>query len=516
MSAKITAYAGNICATVDARRPRWEDVYAGYPLVHKGTVNEMDMPADTVFKSVFGEKYDTIKFQNACATRVSIALIKAKMELKRDFIVQTKEYYGKGFITSVKGLQEWLTDVWGIADKIIDDKSSLEDVAKIINGRSGVYIILNGSAQKNHATLWVGANNNVIGGNHYIGAGCIVYFWELLKRETFIKFKNPVVIDRYRMPGLNSAGLDIADDMCYGYGTIQPRPIYDKITVDGYKGEYLENGFEMDKHKKFSNDGFYSTDSKGIYNIGSVLAVVDLLHYSEYELFNIFRELGVKFSILNPAMEKIIISMIEYFKRNCGGIYETEELTKYIKAHSSTKRYCDGLENYIHEMLINSKGVVYDLEDKNVYWKQENENVVDVVRRRAETIGKNFSLTPIYNPVSSKELIDFINGKTFFKHTREKLDNTFSGYTFAINDVWATEVKISEYALNGCEYSVKYQVTLWDHFGLDAGDLDPSKPARYIKGFHAWFILQHFYGYKPFIVRIRFENEFRGIIKRWN
>jgi len=176
---KITAYVGNTCKTVELGRPRWEDVYAGYLLERNETGKEKDISADTVFKTVLGENYDKAVFKNACATRVSFALIKAKMELRKDFIVQVGCDAGKGFIASVKKLQEWLTTVWGIADKVIENKSSLKDVAEIINGRNGVYIILNGNAKKDHATLWIGADNNAVGGNHYIGEGCIVYFWEL-------------------------------------------------------------------------------------------------------------------------------------------------------------------------------------------------------------------------------------------------------------------------------------------------------------------------------------------------
>ena len=56
------------------------------------------------------------------------------------------------------------------------------------------------------------------------------------------------------------------------------------------------------------------------------------------------------------------------------------------------------------------------------------------------------------------------------------------------------------------EIKGKYQVILWDHFGLDKPDLE--RFYSYGAGFRAWFILQHRYGYRPFLTKIVFEKEF--------
>jgi hypothetical protein len=52
--------------------------------------------------------------------------------------------------------------------------------------------------------------------------------------------------------------------------------------------------------------------------------------------------------------------------------------------------------------------------------------------------------------------------------------------------------------------------TLWNHFGLDVKDIEIYKLAGYLDGFRAWFLLQHFRGYKPFITKITFEKDFDG------
>jgi hypothetical protein len=186
-------------ATVVVSRPRWEDVYNGYPMQHRGTYDERDETKEQVFRSILGEKYDTKTFNNACATRVSIALINAHMTVRRDFRVQVGEHAGKGFIASASELHRWLSepDNWNTADITVDKsdknmfpgKTNLEIIREKIGGRKGVYIILGGfkNGITGHATLWTG--NDVVGGkdegvddntySSHIDKGATVYFWEL-------------------------------------------------------------------------------------------------------------------------------------------------------------------------------------------------------------------------------------------------------------------------------------------------------------------------------------------------
>ncbi len=65
------------------------------------------------------------------------------------------------------------------------------------------------------------------------------------------------------------------------------------------------------------------------------------------------------------------------------------------------------------------------------------------------------------------------------------------------------------------DYTIDYQVTLWDHFGLDMTDIkaNPNTYPFAKDTFTAWFTLQHLRGYKPFITKITFEKSFKGNIK---
>jgi hypothetical protein len=196
--------------------------------------------------------------------------------------------------------------------------------------------------------------------------------------------------------------------------------------------------------------------------------------------------------------------MIDKFRRDNGGIYQNEILTNYIKEHASTKRYCDGLEGYIKRKLKDNGGDVSKLEDNEVDWMQKDQSgkiSIEMTNEYREKKGKTFSLTPQYNGISF-----------FTISNEEKWKNTREGVAISVGDVWATEVIITEYELNECtkKYNGRYQVTLWDHFGLDAGDIDWNKPAGCFDGFMAWFILQHFRGYRPFITRMTFNKSFKG------
>ncbi len=159
-------------------RPKWIDVYEGYPKTNVGG----DLPSPDVFISVFGPQYDTQKFQNACATRVSLGMLNANIKFEKpEFIVQVGEYKGKGFMTSAEKLKIEITNYFGDADIIIKKPVSLDAVQAKLGSKNGIYIILGGfnPGITGHSTLWIGKNKNVIGGNHYVNINSEIYFWEL-------------------------------------------------------------------------------------------------------------------------------------------------------------------------------------------------------------------------------------------------------------------------------------------------------------------------------------------------
>jgi hypothetical protein len=322
------------------------------------------------------------------------------------------------------------------------------------------------------------------------------------------KWKLPVVIDRYKMPGLNEDGSDIADDMCFGFGTKLPRPIYTETTVGNYKKEYEESGFSGLKHKFISNEGI-RIDSKSIYSIEecyslryiveipilkkiipSISTGLDIRlfnNFSDEYLFWDFKETA-KLCFAQGDMKNNISKMIDKMQENKGGIYESNELNTAVINDPKTLNYCKKINKYLADKLHIHKGNLNDLKDMQPYFDNDEE------LKRREKKGKENFTRPIYNSWT----------------------NRIGGLTIATNDIWSTEVAITGYKLEGKEYKVEYRITLWDHFGLDKPDMEKIHNLTPIAAetFICWFILQHLRGYKPFITKIQFERTFEGNIDK--
>lgn len=160
-------------------RPKWSDVFEGYPKTANG---RDDLPAEDVFTSVLGSNYDHTVFQNACATRVSLGLLNANITLPKDFLVSVGKFRGQGFVASASKLQNYLSSntYFGEADIIIENPSNLSVVQSKIGNRNGIYIILGVfSDASGHSTLWLKDANDAIGGHNYVKPTGTVYFWEL-------------------------------------------------------------------------------------------------------------------------------------------------------------------------------------------------------------------------------------------------------------------------------------------------------------------------------------------------
>ncbi len=213
-------------------------------------------------------------------------------------------------------------------------------------------------------------------------------------------------------------------------------------------------------------------------------------NYSDEQLFKAFEDMAGYVAM--GELEQNIISMIHKFKRNEGGIYESELLTKYIEKHESTNTYCEELQDYIAEKLKNSKGKLSDLIENEVDFK--------------------YNLRPRRKKEKTTTRINKGKEAFFIRPQFDNFSDAFTGEQISLNDIWATEVKITDYKLNGKEYTIKYDVTLWDHFGLDKPDLEKwfnILPKVWLL-FTTWFTLQHLRGYKPFITKIQFSKEFTG------
>ena len=337
----------------------------------------------------------------------------------------------------------------------------------------------------------------------------------------------PICIDRFRMPGLNNEGNDIANDLTYGKGENITKTIYPTNTIEDFKENYINGPFftsslsnKNDKFNKayYTKEEIYSIDYdiKWYYHLievpadglewilskvfdwpeeisaGAVIKYFNE-HYTDEQLFAGFENLVTAY-MAKGELELNIKDMIARFKKNIGGVYRSNILNKAIENHPSTLQYCKEVEDYIAEKLKNSNGKLSKLIENEIDFN------TDEGRRDRRAKGKTTT-----RKSKGKEIF-------FMRPQFNSFNDLIEGQRIALNDIWATNVEITEYKIEGEEYQIKYDVTLWDHFGLDLPDMEKyfNLIGRARAIFASWFTLQHLRGYKPFITHIQFSKEFTG------
>ncbi len=160
--------------------------------------------------------------------------------------------------------------------------------------------------------------------------------------------------------------------------------------------------------------------------------------------------------------------MIAKFKRNEGGIYEDPVLTEDIANHKATLEYCTFLEDYMAEKIKGNEGKFNLLINKDIDFEMEDrDGKGKTTTKKRQDGGFVRFARPQFNSAADK----------------------FRGETIALNDIWATEVNVMSVKFDEMNYKIKYQVTLWDHFGLDITDIEdiPNTVPLAKEAFTAWF-----------------------------
>jgi len=340
---------------------------------------------------------------------------------------------------------------------------------------------------------------------------------EAVECEVFV-VSFPLCIDMFKIPGLKPEGTDMADDLRYGTGENIAKKAYPDSLVDTLTKDYIldqssiNNEFsnKTTNHNKplYTKDEAYSIEFKGI---PWYLTLQELISdntpgeeikafnekYTDAQLFKKFRW-GVTALMSQGKLETNIEQMISKFEENEGGVYSSPLLTNNLKNHEATNTYCKEVEDYMAEKLKLSKGKLEELFENEIDFvttdglnkRYDKGKTTTRINRNSGTGKEIFFMRPQYN--SASDLVE--------------------GQRIALNDIWATNVEITDYRCEGEDYTIKYDVTLWDHFGLDLPDLEKYfnvfKDARMI--FASWFTLQHLRGYKPFITHVKFSKEFTG------
>ncbi|MDO4908182.1 T6SS effector amidase Tae4 family protein [Neisseria sp.] len=149
------------------------------PVIRKR--HQGDLPASQVFASVFGSGYDTNTFSNACATRLSLGLLNAGIQPRKEFPVKEGRFKGKSVTTSAVNMVNWLRSNFGTPDITVENPITKTAISAKIGNRKGIYAMLPKSTTEfnasGHVTLW--HNNSAIGNNDFAAYARVVYFWEL-------------------------------------------------------------------------------------------------------------------------------------------------------------------------------------------------------------------------------------------------------------------------------------------------------------------------------------------------
>jgi len=256
----------------------------------------------------------------------------------------------------------------------------------------------------------------------------------------------------------------------------------DEIAIDLLYKDYLENGIGFEKLRLELYKETYNVDKQdSIYNITSrennakkksdsiIAKIKEFSKKSDSELFTLFYDEAENVS--KGKLEENIKRMILRMQNNQGGEYSHIDLSNAVIEHENTKKFIQSVKNWVVSFLKEYKNNLENLE------------IID----NSEGV--------IYN-TSFKTKVD----KPKFNNNSD----TLSGIQIAINDVWAYQIYLNKYYLENGKPHGELEFHFYDHFGLDYPDIEKFDYDIFI----AWFILQHFRGYKPFITSIKFTSKF--------
>lgn len=251
--------------------------------------------------------------------------------------------------------------------------------------------------------------------------------------------------------------------------------------LDMLYDDYLDNaqGFEKLRKELYNEtynvekqDSFYNVTSREEYaknhSNNKVKKIEAFCKKTDEDLFKIFRNDITSYS--SGKIETVAVAMVDKMKENKGGEFSNIDLTNAVIKHENSINFINSIKKVLKEYLKDKKGEIDEL-----------------------------------------KIDDDSKGLLYDKLVRDKVDNPkfsdwFSGLGITINDVWAYQVYITKFEVNGNNYEMKLNYVYYDHFGLDYPDIQ-----KFDKDiFYSWFVLQHFKGYKPFVTKIDIVGELKG------
>lgn len=175
-------------------------------------------------------------------------------------------------------------------------------------------------------------------------------------------------------------------------------------------------------------------------------------------------------------------SMFDHFFWEEGADFRNQALSDFVFAHDSTIAWVDLAKNEILTYLQENSG---------------DPRGIEMVRN-----------TPPWQR---------LEGRRPIFNTQADMHN---GLVIMIHDTWGRSVEIRDFIFDGTNFSGTMRVVIWDHFGLDTGDITTERsPLQTLVGgtsFYSWYVLQHYTGtqgrYVPMVTWFEQDIPFNGTI----
>ena len=204
-----------------------------------------------------------------------------------------------------------------------------------------------------------------------------------------------------------------------------------------------------------------------------------------------------------------VYALIQKFKINSnifGKGYQNRNIQEAACTHKETKDIIQRIINGINKGIKFFKG---DIDEFYIKLKEQEKDIKACNNDTAkiEVILSKASDYSLWQPLhwKSKKSNRYIDRTPDFGSH----DDFSSGLQIAINDVWAYDIKISNFRLYKDKFTYDLAVQFYDHFGLDTHDVKKFGAAD--DTFKIWYYLQHskrFNGkYKPFITTWIYKKE---------
>mgnify|MGYP000861236149 CR=1 FL=1 len=184
----------------------------------------------------------------------------------------------------------------------------------------------------------------------------------------------------------------------------------------------------------------------------------------------------------------------DFFIQDREGNFNRYEIVKVSKELHSLAREMKPIQNFIANTSYHLKNII------------KNEKNISTLELQGDDLGEIYELFSNKHPKVSPPNFDFDIWDGFSIINEVKGDppsNIKMSFSLLFHGIWTYKIYLKSYNDQTKEGVFEYH--LQDHFGLDVLDIMVHSKRFFIE----WFILQHFWGVKPYATELIFEEPFK-------